>query len=203
MDLFTKLFGDLLVFVYHCFDRIVIRGSLTALSRRELVVHVFPRRRRCRRGQQGGAEPADGRLPELGASLRAQSRDPDRMGRGPRAAVAAPHGEAQCLRRLLHLQEHGATDLPHQTAEVAGQGPALPHRRALAQPHHSFYVCDDALGPMVVQVASFLPFQTTYYLNGHSFLEQELKRGGSASASTTTPSLPSPTWARCRRRPTG
>jgi hypothetical protein len=38
---------------------------------------------------------------------------------------------------------------------------------------------------MVVQVASFLPFQTTYYLNGHSFLEQELKRGGSASASTT------------------
>jgi len=26
MDLFTKLFGDFLVFVYHCFDRIVIRG---------------------------------------------------------------------------------------------------------------------------------------------------------------------------------
>jgi len=26
MDLFTKLFGDLLVVVYHCFDRIVIHG---------------------------------------------------------------------------------------------------------------------------------------------------------------------------------
>jgi hypothetical protein len=26
MDLFTKLFGDFLLFVYHCFDRIVIRG---------------------------------------------------------------------------------------------------------------------------------------------------------------------------------
>ena len=33
MDVFTKLFGDFLVFVYHCFDRIVIRGYLTALSR--------------------------------------------------------------------------------------------------------------------------------------------------------------------------
>ena len=32
MDLFTKLFDDFLLFVYHCFDRIVIRGYLTALS---------------------------------------------------------------------------------------------------------------------------------------------------------------------------
>jgi len=29
---------------------------------------------------------------------------------------------------------------------------------------------------MVMPVASFFPFQTTYYLNGHSFIEQELKR---------------------------
>lgn len=28
MDAFTKLFGNLLVFVYHCFDRIVINGYL-------------------------------------------------------------------------------------------------------------------------------------------------------------------------------
>jgi hypothetical protein len=32
------------------------------------------------------------------------------------------------------------------------------------------------LGPMVMRVASFFPFQTTYYLNGHSFIEQELNR---------------------------
>ncbi len=41
MDVFTKLFGEFLVFVYHCFDRIVIHGYLTALSRPELVVHFF------------------------------------------------------------------------------------------------------------------------------------------------------------------
>jgi hypothetical protein len=41
MDVFTKLFRELLVFVYHCFDRIVIHGYLTALSRPELVVHFF------------------------------------------------------------------------------------------------------------------------------------------------------------------
>ncbi len=41
MDLFTKLFGDLLAFVYHCFDRIVIHGYLSGLSRPEQVVHFF------------------------------------------------------------------------------------------------------------------------------------------------------------------
>jgi hypothetical protein len=42
--------------------------------------------------------------------------------------------------------------------------------------HYYFYIRDKTLGPMVIQVASFFPFQTTYYLNGHSFIEQELKR---------------------------
>ena len=41
MELFTTLFSDLLVFVYHCFDRIVIHGYLSGLSRPEQVVHFF------------------------------------------------------------------------------------------------------------------------------------------------------------------
>jgi hypothetical protein len=32
MELFAKLFSSLLVFVYHCFDRIVIHGYLSGLS---------------------------------------------------------------------------------------------------------------------------------------------------------------------------
>src|ERR1700729_4403875 len=39
MELFARLFGSLLVFVYHCFDRIVINGYLNGLSRPEQVVH--------------------------------------------------------------------------------------------------------------------------------------------------------------------
>ena len=43
MELFLKLFGELLVFVYHCFDRIVIHGYLSGLSRPEQVVYFFRR----------------------------------------------------------------------------------------------------------------------------------------------------------------
>src|SRR5437660_8765648 len=35
-----------------------------------------------------------------------------------------------------------------------------------------------ALGPIIVRVASFFPFHATYWLNGHSFIERELKRAG-------------------------
>ena len=41
MERFTKVFGSLLVFVYHCFDRIVIRGYLSGLSRPDQVVYFF------------------------------------------------------------------------------------------------------------------------------------------------------------------
>jgi len=40
---FHQVFGDLLLFVYHCFDRIVIHGYLSGLSRPEQVVHFSER----------------------------------------------------------------------------------------------------------------------------------------------------------------
>jgi hypothetical protein len=41
MELFARLFGGLLLFVYHCFDRVVIHGYLSGLSRPEQVVYFF------------------------------------------------------------------------------------------------------------------------------------------------------------------
>ena len=100
MDVFTELFGKFLVFVYHCFDRIVIHGYLTALSRPELVVHFF-------RDIVGVAEVSKEVLSQRTAdyqrwvgSLCAQPFDPDRKGLrrgaqgGPRAALAKADGAA-------------------------------------------------------------------------------------------------------------
>jgi hypothetical protein len=39
--LFRRLCGSLLLFVYHCFDRVVINGHLSGLSRPENVVYFF------------------------------------------------------------------------------------------------------------------------------------------------------------------
>ena len=144
MEVFTQLFGDLLAFVYHCFDRIVIHGYLSGLSRPEQVVHFFRQVVGVPVVEQGDLEPAHRRLPELGGSLRPQSSAADRMGREGRAqgrpcpALATPHGQERRLRRLLHLQEHGAgAELPRQRAEISHQGSESPHPRPPAQPLHA------------------------------------------------------------------
>jgi hypothetical protein len=41
METFAKLFERFLVFIYHCFDRMVILGYLPLLTRPEHVVHLF------------------------------------------------------------------------------------------------------------------------------------------------------------------
>ena len=41
METFAKLFERFLVFVYHCFDRIVIQGYLPLLTRPAHIVHFF------------------------------------------------------------------------------------------------------------------------------------------------------------------
>ena len=51
----------------------------------------------------------------------------------------------------------------------------LAHQRSRFT-HYYFYIRDEVLGPIIVRVASFFPFHATYWLNGHSFMEQELNR---------------------------
>jgi hypothetical protein len=48
METFNKLFGSLQVFVYHCFDRIVIQGYLPLLTREEQIVSRLSRKWRER-----------------------------------------------------------------------------------------------------------------------------------------------------------
>ena len=99
----------------------------------------------------------------MGRKGRAQGR--------PCPAVATPHGEERSLRRLLHPQKHGAG--AHLSRQLPKYPTKDPNYRILGRQrsrftHYYFYIRDETFGPMVMRVASFLPFQTTYYLNGHS-----------------------------------
>ena len=78
----------------------------------------------------------------------------------------------------------------------------LSHQRS-RYTHYYFYVRDQVLGPIVIRVASFFPFQTAYYLNGHSFLEQELMQRKIGFAKTITRSWPSTTSNRYKPPLTG
>jgi hypothetical protein len=187
MDVFTRLFGDLLAFVYHCFDRIVIHGYLTALSRPELVVHFF-------RGVLGVAEVSkevlSQRTSDYQGWVEAFARNHELPIEWAEKGVRKEDHVLPWLRRMVARDAYGVYFIFKSMEQGASFRVSLPkypskdpHYRIVARQrsrftHYYFYIRDAVLGPMVMRVASFFPFQTTYYLNGHSFIEQELKRAG-------------------------
>ncbi len=185
METFTKLFGSLLVFVYHCFDRIVIRGYLSGLSRPDQVVYFFrqvvgvPAVDKTILAQRTGdyqkwveAYARNHKIPVQWAEKGVRKED-----------YVLPH-----LRRMVKKNAYGVyfvfksmeqgSTFRCSVPKFPTQDPnyrILAHQRSRFT-HYYFYVREKVLGPMVIRVASFFPFQTTYYLNGHSFMEQELNQ---------------------------
>ena len=187
MELFAKLFDSLLVFVYHCFDRIVIHGYLSGLSRPEQVVHFV-------RHVLG--------IPAVSKELLSQRTEDYRnwveaYARNHKIPVEwAEKGrrkEDHVLPTLRRMEKRGAYGVyfifksMEQGRTFRSTVPKYPtqdpnHRILAVQrsrfTHYYFYIRDEVLGPIIVRVASFFPFHATYWLNGHSFIQRELERTG-------------------------
>ena len=187
MELFAKLYSSLLVFVYHCFDRIVIHGYLSGLSRPEQVVYFFH--------QVLGIPVVDKevlrqRTNDYQNWVEAYARNHNIPIQWSEKGVRKEDHVLPALQRMektnacgvyfiFKSMEQGRTfrvTVPKYPTED-------PNYRILAQQwsrftHYYFYIRDEVLGPIIVRVASFFPFHATYWLNGHSFMERELKRAG-------------------------
>ena len=144
MELFAKLYSSLLVFVYHCFDRIVIHGYLSGLSRPEQVAYFFHEVLGMPVVDKEVLRQRTNDYQELGGGLRPQPQHPHPMGRkgspqrGSGSTGTAPDGEGQRLRRLLHFQEHGTgSHLPCHRAEVSHPGSQLPHSGTAVESVHT------------------------------------------------------------------
>ncbi len=185
MELFTQLFGHLLVFVYHCFDRMVIHGYLSGLSRPEQVVYFFR--------QVVGVAVLDKavlsrRTDEYQHWVEAFARNHDTPIEWAEKGVRKEDYVLRWLRSLVRGDQYGVYFIfksMEQGSSFRCTVPKYPtkdpnHRILSPQrsrfTHYYFYIRDQTLGPLVMRVGSFFPFQATYYLNGHSFIEQELKR---------------------------
>jgi hypothetical protein len=185
MELFTKLFGDMLLFVYHCFDRIVIHGYLSALSRPAQVVYFF-------QDVVGvpilSKEILSQRTADYQNWVEAFARNHNIPVEWAQKGVRKEDHVLPWLRRMTKRNAYGVYFIFKSMEQgrtfrisVPKYPTKDPNHRILAHQksrftHDYFYIRDEVLGPMVIRVATFFPFQTTYYLNGHNFIEQELNR---------------------------
>ena len=185
MELFLKLFGDLLIFVYHCFDRIVIHGYLSGLSRPEQVVHFF---RRVVGVPVLSKEVLSQRTADYQNWVEAFARNHDIPIEWAEKGVRKEDYVEPWLRKMMKKDAFGVFFIfksMEQGKTFRVTVPKFPtkdpnHRILAPQKsrftHDYFYIRDEVLGPMAMRVATFFPFQTTYYLNGHNYIEQELNR---------------------------
>jgi len=193
MDTFRKLFGSLLTLVYHCFDRIVILGYLPFLTREEQIVYFFRdvhgispitkealRQRTTEYQQWVEAFARTHQIPIEWANNKALKA---------KGLTREDYVRPYC-RRLERRNRYG----PYFIFKSLDQGPKFkvvvpkaptkdPNYRPIQRTsgrytHYYFYIRDEVLGPFYMCVGSYLPFQTTYNLNGHHFIAGELARAG-------------------------
>ena len=187
MEFFTRLFGGLLVFVYHCFDRVVINGYLSGLSRPGQVAYFF---RKVVGEPVIGKEVLSRRTNEYQNWVEALARNHGTPIEWAESGVRKEDYVRPALRRMEREKRHGvyfilkSMEQGNTFRSSVPKFPTVdPNHRILARQrsrftHYYFHIRDETLGPMVLRVASFFPFHATYYLNGHSFIEKELNREG-------------------------
>jgi len=185
MELFTTLFGSWLVFVYHCFDRVVLSGYLMGLQRPGQVVYWLQ--------QVLGIEAITKEV--LSSRTEAYVRWVESFARNRNLQIVW-HDEGvrmedyvrPYLRRMerenrfgvyfiFQAMERGWTFRPVRLAQRYPGGPAdypiLKSYRSRYR-YYYFYIRDEVLGAMVVRMGTFIPFEASYYLNGHHFIERRL-----------------------------
>jgi hypothetical protein len=185
MEEFTQLFGNLLAFVYHCFDRIMIHGYLSGLSRPEQVVYFL----RQVLGLPGvSKEVLSQRTGDYQDWVEAYARNHHIPMEWAEKGVRKEDYVSPRLHRLMRKNAYGVYFIFKSMEQgrtfrisVPKYPTPDPNYRILAHQrsrftHYYFYIRDEVLGPIVLRVASFFPFHATYWLNGHSFIEQELNR---------------------------
>ncbi len=187
METFHSLFGKQLAFVYHCFDRIVIQGYLPLLSRPAHIVHFF-------RDVHGiypiTPQALAKRTPEYRACVEAYARNHKIPMKSPEKGESKEDFVRPHLQRMERQNQHGlyfiipSMEMGSTFCSLMPKYPTddpnyrLIKRRPSRYLHYYFYIRDPVIGALAMCVGTYLPFLTTYYLNGHNFIEIELRGQG-------------------------
>lgn len=186
MGRLLRLLGPFVQFSYACWDRIVLRGYYPRLQRPENVVHLF-------RDVGGEARITPAVLARRTASYRAWLESyAEQHGvpilTAPKGArkeeFVAPYYRAfkgeKGVVVILKSMEQSSTFISYEPrhAPPSGDDYRIIRRATKRFLHYYFYILDPVMGPMSLCVASYLPFTVNCFMNGHSYVAQELTRGG-------------------------
>ncbi len=189
MQLFSKLFGPFLQWFYHCFDRIVINGYVSFLTRENNVVYFFRvvrghpvitkdlfRQRTDDYNRWVHSYAANRDIPIEWAEKGVRKKD----SLAPRRQAARRFGKTGVYFILKSMEQGQTFAIRHPKFPTEDPNYRILRKQRARYTHYYFYILDPIAGAMVLRIASFLPFTLTGFLNGHEFIEQELLKQGVA-----------------------
>jgi hypothetical protein len=187
MDRLSDLLGQAVQSSYTAWDRIVLNGYLDRLQRPANISYFFrevvgvpavtPEVLMSRTGPYRAwvaRYAAEHAIPVVAAPK-------DRRKEDVVAGYYRRFKAAEGVVAILTSTESGRTFVSYVPRYPPPGGD--PHYRLLSACrkrflHYYFYLLDPVLGPMSLRVGTFLPFTLACFLNGHSFLAQELTGRG-------------------------
>jgi hypothetical protein len=184
VERFSALFGAQVQFSYTALDRIVLTGYLERLQRPEHLVYFFhevagvpciepavlaERTDRYRNWVRRYTEEQG--IPVLPA---AKGERKEEVVQPYYRRLRGKEGVA-CV--LTSMEQDGTfvSYTRYRTSDPNYRRISRCRKQFL---HYYFYVWDEVAGPMSLRVATYLPFNLTCYLNGHSFIARALERLG-------------------------
>ena len=187
MEKLVQLFGRSIRFAYHCFDRIVIRGYLSTLSRPNNLIYFF---RTIKQEECICKETLRRRTDQYLSWVNAYTKNNEI----PISWAEKDARKKDDLAPMRHrMQREGRTGV-YYVLKSMEQGPSFrivkpkfpvedPNWRIVAAQrsrytHLYFYIIDEVLGPFSMRIGTFLPFYATYYLNGHDIIASMLSADG-------------------------
>ena len=190
MELFPKLFAGWLLFVYHCFDRMVLSGYLMGLLRPGQVVywlqHVLGVEAVTKEALSKRTDEYVAWVEAFARNRRLEIRWADEGIR--KEDYVRPYWQrmersGQCgVYFIFQAMERGWTYRP--SPKLVSRYPGGPEDYPILRCYRSrfrfyyFYIRDEVLGAMIVRMGTFIPFEASYYLNGHNYVECELRKAG-------------------------
>jgi hypothetical protein len=187
VDRLSAVLGQAVQFAYTCWDRIVLNGYIERLQRPENLVYFFHdvvgvatidpavlEQRTTAYKAWVRRHTEDHAIPVLPAPKGVRKED-----------LVEPHYRrlrgTEGVACVLTSLEQGRTFVSYTRHSPPPSGD--PNYRLIKACrkrflHYYWYVLDPIMGRMSLRVASYFPFNVTCYLNGHSFVAQELSRAG-------------------------
>ena len=185
MNNFLSLFAHKIKFFYGSWDRIVINGYLTTLFRPEQLVRFFRDivGKKCitKEVLKERTEVYNSWIKSYAANHKIPIIKAPKGVRKEEFVLPYYRRFTQkegvvCILTSMEQNRTFCSYIPHYPTDDPYYRIIRPSRSRFL--HYYFYLVDTVMGPMSLRVASYIPYNLTFYLNGHSYLARQMDLRG-------------------------